>query len=57
MTYNEIISALEIGKNVYWKHEGYKVIQQNGKLYEIFKYNGSMCGLQQSQCADCFIGA
>ena len=57
MVYDEIIAALEIGKNVYWKHDGYKVIEQKGKLYEIYKYNGSMCMLHESQYKDCFVGA
>lgn len=56
MTYNEIIKALQLGQNVYWTSIAYKVIEQNGKLYEVYKYNSSMCGLQESQYADCFIG-
>jgi len=55
MSYNEIIQALENGLKVYWSNNGYKVFLDNGKLYEINIYNGSMCSLQESQYKDCFI--
>lgn len=56
MSYNEIITALELGQNVYWTSTAYNVVAQNGKLYEVYKYNDSMCELQESQYNDCFIG-
>ena len=55
MSYNEIIQALENGLKVYWINSAYNVFLDNGKLYEINIYNGSMCGLQESQYNDCFI--
>ena len=57
MSYLEIIQSLNSGLKVCWSNSAYKVIEQNGKLYEIHKYNDSMCGLQESQYNDCFIGA
>jgi hypothetical protein len=55
MSYNEIMQALEQGQKVYWINSAYNVFSDNGKLYEINIYNGSMCGLQESQYNDCFI--
>ena len=55
MNYLEIMQALEQGQKVYWINKAYKVFLDNGKLYEINIYNGSMCGLQESQYEDCFI--
>lgn len=55
MSYLEIMQALEQGQKVYWINSAYKVFLENGKLYEIYEYNGSMCGLQESQYKDCFI--
>jgi len=55
MSYNEIIQALNKGLKVHWSNSAYKVFLENGKLYEINIYNGSMCGLQESQYKDCFI--
>ena len=55
MSYLEIMQALENGLKVYWVNSAYKVLLENGKLYEINIYNGSMCGLQESQYNDCFI--
>ncbi len=55
MSYNEIIQALNKGLKVCWINSAYKVFLDNGKLYEINIYNGSMCGLQESQFEDCFI--
>jgi len=55
MSYNEIMQALENGFKVYWINSAYKVFLENGKLYEIYIYNGSMCSLQESQYKDCFI--
>ena len=49
MTYNEIMQALENGLKAYWINSAYRVLLENGKLYEINIYNGSMCGLQESQ--------
>ena len=55
MTHQEIIQALEQGKNVYWINTAYRVFLENGKLYEINVYNRTMCGMQESQYKDCFI--
>ena len=55
MKYDEIMQALENGLKVYWHNSAYKVFLDNGKLYEINIYNGSMCGLQVSQYQECFI--
>ena len=46
MSYNEIMQALENGFKVYWINSAYRVLLENGKLYEINAYNESMCGLQ-----------
>ena len=56
MNYDEIMQALENGFKVYWINTAYRVFLENGKLYEINTYNMSMCGLQESQHIDCFIG-
>ena len=55
MSYNEIMQALENGFKVYWINSAYRVLLENGKLYEINVYNESMCSLQESQYKDCFI--
>ena len=55
MSYLEIMQALEQGQKVYWINSAYRVILENGKLYEINAYNESMCGLQESRYKDCFI--
>ena len=55
MSYLEIIEALNNGLKVHWINSSYKVFLENGKLYEINIYNGSMCGLQESQYKECFI--
>lgn len=55
MSYLEITEAIKQGKNVYWINTAYRVLLENGKLYEINVYNESMCGLQESQYKDCFI--
>ena len=55
MRYIEIMQALENGFKVYWINSAYRVLLENGKLYEINVYNESMCGLQESQYEDCFI--
>ena len=55
MSYLEIIEALNNGLKVHWINSAYNVFSDNGKLYEINIYNGSMCGLQESQYNDCFI--
>ena len=57
MTTIEIHEALHNGKNVYWMHEGYKVILDNSRLYTICLSNDWMCGLQDSELKDCFIEA
>ena len=56
MSYSEIMQALENGFKVYWINSAYRVLLENGKLSEINIYNGSMCGLQESQYKECFIG-
>ena len=55
MTNQEILTALNNGKNVYWSNTAYKVFLQFGTLYTINIYNDSMCGLQESEYKDCFI--
>ena len=55
MSYLEIMQALNSGLKVYWINSAYKVFLENGKLYEINIYNGSMCGLHESQYKECFI--
>ena len=55
MSYNEIMQALENGLKVYWINSAYRVLLENGKLYEINVYNESMCSLQESQYKECFI--
>ena len=55
MSYNEIMQALEQGQKVYWINSAYRVLLENGKLYEINIYNESMCALEESQYKDCFI--
>ena len=55
MKYDEILQALENGFKVYWINSAYRVLLENGKLYEINVYNESMCSLQESQYKDCFI--
>ena len=55
MSYNEIMQALENGLKVYWINSAYRVLLENGKLYEINAYNESMCKLKESQYKDCFI--
>lgn len=55
MIYNEIMQALNNGLKVCWSNSAYKVFLDNGKLYEINVYNGSMCALQESQYKECFI--
>ena len=55
MSYLEIMQALENGLKVHWINTAYRVLLENGKLYEINVYNESMCGLQKSQYKECFI--
>lgn len=55
MSYNEIITAIEQGKKVYWINSAYKVFLENGKLYEINVYSMSMCLLESAQYKNCFI--
>ena len=54
MKYDEIMQALENGFKVYWINSAYRVLLENGKLYEINVYNESMCILQESQYKECF---
>ena len=56
MKYDEIMQALEQGQKAHWINSAYKVFLDNGKLYEINVYNGSMCSLRESEYNDCFIG-
>ena len=55
MSYNEIMQALENGFKVHWINSAYRVLLENGKLYEINIYNESMCRLEESQYKACFI--
>ena len=45
MSYLEIMQALENGLKVFWSNSAYRVLLENGKLYEINIYNDSMCVL------------
>ena len=51
----QIKQAVQDGKDVFWVNEGYQVILENDELYTIFKYNESMCKLQECEYNDCFI--
>lgn len=55
MELTEILLALGQGKVVNWCNSGYKVSEENGKLYTTFERNGSMCILRESEYEDCFI--
>ena len=55
MNMQQIKQAVQDGKNVFWSNEGYRVILQNDDLHTIFKYNESMCKLQECEYKDCFI--
>ena len=55
MNMQQIKQAVQDGKDVFWGNEGYQVILQNDCLYTIFKYNASMCKLQECEYKDCFI--
>ena len=55
MNMQQIKQAVLDGKDVCWSNEGYQVILENDDLYTIFKYNESMCKLQESEYGDCFI--
>jgi hypothetical protein len=50
------LKALSEGKRVYWSNEGYVVIENHGLLYASFIANGYMCGLQDNELSQCFIG-
>lgn len=56
MTKQEIITAIQSNKSVYWRNEGYSVILQNDKLFCVFTYNQYMAALQPSEYNGCFIG-
>ena len=56
MTYKEIVTSILQGKTVHRSNEGYIVLHENNRLYSIFTRNESMCGLQESEYKDCFIG-
>ena len=56
MNYDQIVTALNNGYNVFWINSAYKVFLDNGVLYEMNLYNDSMCKLQPSQYNDCFVG-
>ena len=56
MTYKEIVTAILQGKTVHWSNEGYIVLHENNRLYSIFTRNEWMCGLQEREYQDCFIG-
>ena len=55
MSYNEIITALNNGYNVFWINSAYKVFLDNGKLYVIYEYNSYMTLLAEAEYKDCFI--
>ena len=55
MNMHQIKQAVQDGKDVFWSNEGYRVLLQNDGLYTIFKYNESMCKLQECEYKDCFI--
>ena len=55
MNMHQIKQAVQDGKDVFWSNEGYRVLLQNDDLYTIFKYNESMCKLQECEYKDCFI--
>ena len=55
MNMQQIKQAVQDNKDVFWSNEGYRVILQNDDLYTIFKYNESMCKLQECEYKDCFI--
>ena len=55
MNMQQIKQAVQDGKDVFWSNEGYRVILQDDRLYTIFKYNDSMCGLKECEYKDCFI--
>lgn len=52
----DIKQALQQGKSVCWKNEGYTVSHAQDGLYITFKYNGYYSKLQESEIKDCFIG-
>ena len=55
MDMQQIKQAVQDGKDVFWSNEGYRVILQNDDLHTIFKYNESMCKLQECEYKNCFI--
>ena len=56
MTYDEIVKALEQGKNVHWSNTGYIISHAHNGLHITFERNGYYTKLQESEYADCFIG-
>ena len=56
MSYNEIITALNNGYNVFWINSAYKVFLDNGECYVIYKYNDYMTALAESEYGQCFVG-
>lgn len=57
MNYDEIVNALKQDKVVHWSNEGYIVNFECNELHVIFERNGYYTKLQDSEYADCFIGA
>lgn len=55
MNYNEILTALNNGYNVFWINSAYKVFLDSGKLYAIYEYNSYMTPLAEAEYKDCFI--
>lgn len=56
MSYNEIITALNNGCNVFWINSAYKLFLDNGNLYVIYKFNDYMTSLNASEYEQCFVG-
>ena len=55
MNMQQIKQVVQDGKDVFWYNGSYRVILQNDCLYTVFKYNASMCKLQECEYNDCFI--
>ena len=47
MTLQEIETAINDGKKVYYINKAYRVIKTSSGLYVVCDFNGSMCGLNK----------
>lgn len=56
MNKSEIMQALKDNTSVFWINTAYKVFLQNSELYVIYKYNGYMTKLAESEYVECFKG-